>query len=181
MHTRQARKRASIVRTVAAIVVGSALGVAALPTPVSAREAAEPWSHQMPDPVPVSSLTAGPVERHCTVRPGHAGCVSFEPPVEGIVVAVLYAEPFYGGPRVVVHLEGDVSGCTPRTYDDEGSGDLGGPLATILDGVGSVDTFHRCDVRLRQEYLGTDGPDSGWLHREARVHDGAETSAFTIS
>jgi hypothetical protein len=176
-----ARRLARTARPAVTSALGAALAATVSLAVVPQEAQAEPRPHQLHDPAPVSSLTAAPAERHCTVRPGRSGCVSFEPPARGVVVAVLYAEPFYAGARVVVHLEGDVSGCTPRTYDDEGGGDLGGPLATILAGVGSVDTFHRCDVRLHQGFLGTDGPDSGWLHREARVPDGAETSSFTIS
>jgi hypothetical protein len=176
-----ARRLAHTACPAATSALGAVLAATVSLAVVPQEAQAEPRPHQLHDPAPVSSLTAAPAERHCTVRPGRSGCVSFEPPARGVVVAVLYAEPFYAGARVVVHLEGDVSGCTPRTYDDEGGGDLGGPLATILAGVGSVDTFHRCDVRLHQGFLGTDGPDSGWLHREARVPDGAETSSFTIS
>ncbi|WP_418275483.1 hypothetical protein ACNHYB_11540 [Isoptericola jiangsuensis] len=163
-------------RGVAALVLGVALPLA-VPVPT------EPWPHQYPvhEPSAVATLTSAPAVLHCTVRREVDGCVSFAPDAPGAVVAVLYTQPYFRGTRVVVHLDVGATECSARTSDDEGGGDLGGPLRAALGRIRSVETSHRCDVRLHDEFLGTGGRASGWLHRELVVSAGLPVAAFTIS
>jgi hypothetical protein len=171
-------RSAARVALVAAAAVASAATLALASPAVPAS--AEPRPFHAGQLRPDVMLTAAPAPLSCTVRPGVRGCTSFAAEAPGVLVAILYSEPWFRGTRVLVHLETTGAGCSARTSDDEGGGDLAGPLLAMLGAVRSVQTFHRCDVRLHEAFLDEGGTSSAWLHEVPEVTD-LQVAAFTVS
>ncbi|PFG41456.1 hypothetical protein ATJ88_0095 [Isoptericola jiangsuensis] len=173
------RPARSVARAALVAAISVLLPLLLAAAPASGSLSTEPRPIHAGQARPDVTLTAAPPVLFCTIRPGVQGCTSFGPDEPGALVAILYAEPWFHGARVHVFLATALAACTARTSDDEGGGDLAGPLLALLGHVGSVETFHRCDVQLHDAFLDAGGAVSGWIDEVSDVS--GRVAAFTVS